>query len=164
MSKSVSGFVDEHEAVNWDGMVPTGKILKDGTREMVKELSMTKQSFKDECDINNIIKRFDLQVATEHLQLAIERGYFVDLPSDLDFQEMQNQVAQARQAFEALSGAVRARFHNDPQEFLAFMQDPSKQQEAIDLGLATLKPEPAPPPPPMKVEVVNPESKVSDKK
>lgn len=141
------GFFHPHAPCNWDGLVPDPK-----TGELVKELSMTKQSFKEECDINNIIKEFGVTGIARHIRE--NEGLFIDLPDALDFQESLNLVAKAQEAFAALPAQVRARFQNDAQAFLEFTADPSNQEEMIKLGLAKdLRP--GPEPAPQKVEVVN---------
>ena len=61
----------------------------------------------------------------------------MDLPDDLDFQASLEIVRQAQEAFATLPSGTRARFENDPQNFLAFLSDPANQDEAIKLGFAT---------------------------
>lgn len=137
----IVGWYQPHIAVNW-----TGEILDPKTGELVKEPSMTKQSFKDECDINNIVKRFEATGIIDHLNQRAREGVFVDLPDALDFQAALNLVAQAETAFMELPAALRARFENNPEKFLAFTADPANQQEMITLGLATdNRPPPKPP-------------------
>lgn len=101
----------------------------------------TKQSFKDECDINIIMSRYMKTGQLEHLsQRAPSYG---DI-QDIDFQEAMDIVAYGREAFAALPSELRDRFANDPARFLAFVQDPSNQPEAKKLGL--LKASEGPPP------------------
>lgn len=143
----VMGFFHPHAPVNWDGMVPDPK-----TGELKKEPSMTKQSFKEECDINNIIREFGVTGIATHVRQ--NEGLYVDLPDPLDYQQAIDLARGARTAFDALPAQVRARFENDPEQFLSFMADPSNQEEMIKLGLAKdLRP--GPEPAPQKVEVVN---------
>lgn len=146
----VIGFYHPHKPVNW-----TGEILDPKTGEFVKEASMTKQSFKEECDINNIVKRFEATGILEHLNMRTREGMYVDLPDPLDFQESLEIVRQAESAFMSLPADLRARFGNDPEQFLAFTNDPANQEEMIKLGLAT-DTRPGPEPAPLRVEVVPP--------
>lgn len=109
--------------------------------------SRTKQEFVQECDINNIIKSYKLTGQIAHINA--NAGKFEDLPDTLDFQESMNTVVQAQDAFAALPSHIRARFGNDPTNFLQFLQDPANQDEAIRLGLAKdTRPPPEPPQPP----------------
>lgn len=135
------GWYTPHEPVNW-----TGDIVDPKTGEIVKEQSLTKQSFKEECDVNNILKQYSPAALAELMSERQRMSRFGELPSDLSFQDAMNIVVEGQSAFEALPASVRERFMNDPQRFLAFMQDPDSQEEAIKLGLATRKVEPQPEP------------------
>jgi len=105
-------------------------------------VSKTKQSFKDECDINRIMARY---AATGTLDFVNRReAQFLDV-SDIDFQNAMQIVTQSREAFMTLPSAVRDRFANDPAQILAFLADESNREEAIKLGLVT-KPLDAPAP------------------
>ena len=92
----------------------------------------TEQSHKAECDVNEIIKKYDRTGLITHVSSF--EAKFGDLTGH-DFQNMQNQVAQARNMFEALPAEIRNRFENDPSQLLTFMEDPSNRDEAIELGL-----------------------------
>ena len=94
--------------------------------------SRTKQSFKDECDINTIVRRFGL---TGQLPSDIRmplNGDFTNVP---DFRTAMDMIVAARESFEAMPADVRSRFHNDAAEFVDFCSDPKNRDEAIKLGL-----------------------------
>jgi len=148
----VMGWFHPHAPVDW-----TGEILDVKTGELVKEPSMTKQAFVAECDINNIIREFGVTGVARHINENRDKGLYADLPEPLDFQQSLNIVLQAQSSFDSLPAQVRARFGNNPEQFLGFLSDPANQEEAIKLGLATdNRPVPQPEPPPQKVEIVNP--------
>lgn len=107
--------------------------------------SMTKQEFQYECDINNVIKAFSATGMFKHVSARAGEGAYLDLPNSVDFQESLHQVQQAREAFMTLPSKLRARFDNDPAEFLAFSHNPENLEEMRALGLAT--PAPLPPAP-----------------
>lgn len=144
------GWYTPHLAVDW-----SGEILDPRTGELVKEETMTKQSFKEECDVNNILKQYSPAALAELMAERQRMSRFGELPSGLDFQAAMNIVVEGRAAFEVLPAKVRERFLNDPERFLAFMQDPESQEEAIKLGLATRKEEPPPPPPSLSDQIVD---------
>lgn len=98
----------------------------------------TKQSFKAECDIKNIMKRFEKTGQVAHL--ARNPGAYMDLPEESDYQEAMNIVLQAERAFAALPSKVRQRFDNDPRVFLEFV-DLGDRAALAELGL--LSPEAA---------------------
>lgn len=128
----------------------TGTIVNPLTGEITTPPSLTKQSFKDECDINNIIKAFSVTGQVQHINARASQGTYADLPGEIDFQQSLNTIKEAQNAFASLPSKVRDRFGNDPAQFLAFMSDPANQDEMIKLGLATdsrgAKPPPPPPP------------------
>ncbi|AXH73629.1 MAG: internal scaffolding protein [Microviridae sp.] len=96
--------------------------------------SMTKQAFKDECDINNIMKRFERDGMVAHYnKYGGEYGDFTDCP---EYHEAQNKVLAANEMFLTLPSKVRERFKNDPGAFLAFVSDKANYQEMVDIGLA----------------------------
>lgn len=79
--------------------------------------SMTKQSFKDECDVNNIMKKFERDGLLDHVS-RVEGQYtdFSDAPGD--FHEAMNAVRKAQEMFESVPASIRAEFGNDPGAFL----------------------------------------------
>jgi len=115
------------------------------------EPSMTKQSFRDECDINTIMSRYERTgVMPESRGDAPQFGDYI---SEYSFQESMNAVIYAQQQFADLPARVRDRFGNDPANMLRFLEDDKNREEAIKLGL--VQPPPVDPPP-QRVEVVNP--------
>lgn len=98
----------------------------------------TKQSFKDECDINTIMGRY---LATGEMpDISGLPPQFLDVSSGYDFQVMQNQIIEARTLFEALPAGVRSRFANNPAEFLSFVADPANASELVSMGLTKSPP------------------------
>lgn len=92
----------------------------------------TQQAFKDECDINFLMKRFEKtgilpqgrSVPPQYLDATL-----------FDFTEAQNRVAQVRGVFSMLDARTRARFENDPANMLDFLANPENHAEAIKMGL-----------------------------
>lgn len=98
----------------------------------------TKQSFKDECDINRIMARYQVTgVLPEQLQPG--SAQYVDV-TGIDYMEGMQKIAAAQSLFQGLPAHVRLKFENDPGKFLDFAQDPTKQDELVQLGLATRPP------------------------
>lgn len=102
--------------------------------------SLTKQSFKDECDINTIVRQFGL---TGQLPDNIRVPEYRDYDVVLDYHTAMNAVRDAQEGFMMLPGELRARFHNDPQNLLAFCADPANYDEAVKLGIAVKRPDSA---------------------
>lgn len=103
----------------------------------------TKQSMKDEVDINNIARKYGLtgmlaQVAERPPMYGTFEGVF-------DFQTAMNAVRAAQESFDSLPPDVRERFMNDPQRLLEFAEK-ADEAELVKLGFVERKPvEPAPP-------------------
>lgn len=91
-----------------------------------------RQEFKDECDINRIMARYERGGLLPQVD---RKPVFGDFSEVGDFQAAQELVARSRQQFESLSSKVRSRFNNRPEEFLEFVGDKSNEAEARALGL-----------------------------
>lgn len=98
------------------------------------EPSMTKQSFRDECDINVIMKKWEKTGVIDHVRDI--QGQYGDFTDVKDYRSALDAVIQAQEAFDGFPAELRARFSNDPAQFLDFVQDPSNMEEMISLGLA----------------------------
>jgi phage internal scaffolding protein len=94
--------------------------------------SCTKQSFKDECDINNLMERYESTGLMEFLNDKEAR--YLDA-SSIDYHEAMNIVAHANSTFAEMPAVLRERFENDPGQFVAFCDDNKNDAEAIQLGL-----------------------------
>lgn len=101
----------------------------------------TQQSFKDECNINFLMKRYE---KTGVLPVGRQtRPQYVDA-TVINFQSAMERVAEVRGVFSLLDAKTRKRFENDPEQMLEFLADPSNLEEARRLGLVA--PEEAPKP------------------
>jgi len=97
------------------------------------EPSRTSQEFKDESDINNIMARY-LKTGTVPVY-ADRLPFYVDASAYPSFQEMQNVLIAANDAFMALPSAVRERFNNDPAKFVEFATDEANVEELRKMKL-----------------------------
>lgn len=97
-----------------------------------EDVSLTKQSFKEDADINVIMRRFGL-VPTVPLNAKVPS--YGDFSGIFDYQTALNAVVEARESFMWMPPELRARFHNDPQEFMEFCDSESNRDEAVKLGL-----------------------------
>lgn len=118
-------------------------------------VSMTQQHFKDECDINNILKSYRGKIPA-----SIEPAFFMDCTVN-DLQSAYEIAEDIGARFDSLDSEVRARFNNNPLELLEFVHNADNETAAIELGLLpkpepsganALVPEPAPAPAPEPVE------------
>lgn len=97
-----------------------------------EDVSLAKQSFAEEVDINTLVRRFGIDGV---VPVGVRMPTYGDFTGVHDFQSAMNAVAVAREAFDEMPAHVRARFHNDPAEFVAFCSDESNRPEAVKLGL-----------------------------
>lgn len=93
----------------------------------------TKSEFKDECDINRILKRHQDTGIVEHLARGQPR--FADVSEVPQYFDAQLIVVHANQLFSELPSRIRKRFDNDPGAFLDFVRDPANIEEARSLGI-----------------------------
>ena len=96
--------------------------------------SLTRQEFKDDCDINRIVDKY---TRTGRLPYDADNlGIYVDVSEVGDYQSALAFVTNAKESFNKLDVNVRKRFENSPQKLLDFLKDPENTDEAIKLGLA----------------------------
>lgn len=97
----------------------------------------TKQSFRDECNVNNILAKYRRQLGVDYLKqyAGYLTGSFGDVSGAVDYQTALEKCSEAGEAFDAMPSKLRSRFENDPARLLAFLSDVSNRQEAIELGL-----------------------------
>jgi len=96
-------------------------------------VSLTKQSFTKECDINNIMAKYQKTGAIEHVNKH-EASY--GFATSIDFQEALEIIRTGQTMFDELPSSIRTKFDNDPAKFLDFVQDENNQAEMVELGLA----------------------------
>lgn len=106
--------------------------------------SLTRQEFKDDCDINFILAKFENQQFEDIVTRNPQQPRFENFIGIPDFDESLNQIINAQNAFEELPAKLRDRFDNKPAKLLQFMQDPMNREEGIRLGLfePEMQPEP----------------------
>lgn len=102
----------------------------------------TKQSFKEECDINTILAKYK---KTGVLDFVNENQAHYGDVTGIDFRIAMIEVAKVTELFDQMPGSMRSRFQNDPAIFLEFIQDPENRPEAIKLGLIQEKRSELPP-------------------
>lgn len=111
-------------------------VRKDGSRRVQTindQPSMADQSFKDDCDINSIMKRLRKTGHISHMRHS--PGTYADLTHITDLHSSIIQVQKAQEAFDTLPAHVRYKFQNDPTKLVNFLQDSKNDEEAIQLGL-----------------------------
>jgi phage internal scaffolding protein len=98
----------------------------------VGDVSLTKQAFKDQCDINFIMKNYEKTGIAPINQRQPQYGDFTQVN---DYHSALNSVIAAQDHFMSLPAELRARFSNDPGEFISFVENPDNKEELGKLGL-----------------------------
>lgn len=94
--------------------------------------SRVKQAAAEECDINQMMKRYQ---KTGQLPAGIGVGRYGDFYGVDDYLQAQIVVKTAELQFNWLPSSVREKFSNDPSKLLQFVADEKNLEEARKLGL-----------------------------
>lgn len=92
----------------------------------VYEDGRTKQSFKNETDIEKIMARAEVTGTISHL--AKYEGVYADF-SDFDFHNQNNMLARGREIFAELPAELRKEFNQSPADFFEFVNDPANIED-----------------------------------
>lgn len=143
MSMQVREMVEKGELVKRNGRI----LTVDGERYKPKadySGPPAKQAFRDQCDINKIIAKYNRTGMIEHVNK--NAPFYGDVSDIADYQSALNLVIKADELFANMSSAIRERFDNDATKMIAFLQNKDNLDEAIKLGMVLKKPEPVPEP------------------
>lgn len=112
------------------------RIIDEGI-SFIGDVGLTDQSQAKDCDVNEILKRFEKTgQLPDMIQADPQYGDFSNAP---DYHAAMDICVKAQEQFDALDAHVRKRFGNDPAMFLEFATDPANQEELIKMGLAKVK-------------------------
>lgn len=100
---------------------------------LCEDVSLAKQEFADECDINTIVRRFGI---TGTMPSSVSMPVFADFSGMVDdYHSAVNLVLAADDAFMTIPAEVRAKFDNDPGRFVAFCSDANNADKMREFGL-----------------------------
>ena len=114
------------------------KVRADGSRSVALSFpenepssrSRTKQSFKKDADVNNIMIRYR---KTGVVPTTGAVALYGDFSSQAEFNNVLARITRAQEAFLTLPADVRKRFNNDVAEMLDFVADDANYEEAVKL-------------------------------
>lgn len=101
-----------------------------------EEPTLAQQQFKDECDINNILRQFNITGQLPNAPLSPKYGDFSGIS---DYKTALDRVIAADEEFMNLPATLRARFDNDAQNLIEFLDNDENRAEAEKLGLVDPK-------------------------
>ncbi len=95
----------------------------------------TKQTFRDETDINKILQRAQKTGTISHLNK--HQAQYADF-SEYDFFENTMMLTKGREIFDDLPSEIRSEFNGSPAGFFKYVNDPENKDRLIKLlpGLA----------------------------
>ena len=102
------------------------------TVDFSQEKSIVKKEFKDQTDINHMLKRFKV---TGQIPVNKNMPQFGDVSKLKSFHDAHEVVQQAYDAFDTLPSQIRKKFDNNPLSIIDFLGDPSNLEESYVLGL-----------------------------
>lgn len=105
------------------GAGPAGELL----------LSRTKQSFRDQCDINVIVEKHRRTGLITHVNNRTP--LYGDFSKATDLQSAIERVHAAEDSFDALPSGVRAAAENSPVRFLEMLDNPAEVELLEKAGL-----------------------------
>nr|WAE43443.1 MAG: internal scaffolding protein [Microviridae sp.] len=117
------------------------ETFKKGTPSINVGKSVTQQHFEPLQNINNIMAQFRQTGDLGDNQPTF--GNYADVSNIPDYQTALNVVRSSEAKFAQLPSYLRERFHNSPEQLLAFVQDKNNKAEAIELGI--INPDPIKP-------------------
>lgn len=100
---------------------------------------VTQPQFKDEVDINRIVKKFLGGEDTSHLTRQII--YTGEEFAGFDWNEYHQKKYELDMAFQAMNPYDREEFKNDPLEFVRYISNPKNLHEAVKRGFMVARPQ-----------------------
>lgn len=121
----------------------TDDAIGDATRIVNEQPTKTIVSFKEDADINVMMKRFGVTDGAIPPAVADPR-YYGDFSDVVDFRGALEQTRAAQHAFDQLPANIRNRFYGDPTKLWEFVNDEKNFDEAVAIGLLQKRPMPEP--------------------
>lgn len=90
----------------------------------------TKQAFKEDTEINTMLRRHQVAGTMSHLEAY--GGEYGDF-AGVDLLTAHQNINRGRQIFDALPSEVRKEFRNNPSEFFSYVNDPENVDRIAEL-------------------------------
>lgn len=119
---------------------PYNMDLKQNSDETGTECEVetrTQIHMQDETDINLIMERYGM---TGELPQNVRPVLMEEFEGVFDYQTAMNTLVEADRAFMQMPAGTRARFGNNPQNFLEFLAKEENRDEAVKMGLVMPRP------------------------
>lgn len=93
---------------------------------------VTKQSFKDQCDINKILKKAEVSGGLSHV-MKYDKAVYGEFDGEFDLLTAHERIAKAETIFNDLPAEVRREFQHNALEFVKFAADPANNDRLVEL-------------------------------
>ena len=117
----------------------TEEIEDEDGNKIEVSTSRTKQAFKDQCDINKILKKSQIRGSISHL-LKYPEPVYGEFDGEFGLLEATEKIAKANEIFNDLPSEIRNEFNNDALAFVKFAGDPLNNDKLRDLLPAIAEP------------------------
>lgn len=97
----------------------------------------TKQAHKNECDINQVLKKYLKTGVIEHV--STHKAQYGEAPG-IDFKEALDLVRRSQEMFDELPAKARKHFNNDPSAFMDAVHEEGNEALMYELGLSDIPP------------------------
>lgn len=95
--------------------------------------SRTKQEFKQDVDVNFIVKKFQMGSVNTHVNR--QKPVYADVSDAVSLHAAMNLFREATEQFEALHSGIRKAADNDPVQLLMMLDDEAGRIELEEAGL-----------------------------
>lgn len=118
------------------------EAVSDQTGLSCTDSSRTQQQFRDESNVNHIMKKFGRAGVVPSYPRQDLGSEFIDI---ISYQDALNALNESAKEFMKLPAQTRRYFDNDPGKFVEFCSNEDNRDEAIRLGLVKkpVAPEPS---------------------
>jgi Chlamydia-phage Chp2 scaffold (Chlamy_scaf) len=99
--------------------------------------SLTIQAQAEDADINVLMRRYGI---TGKMPENVKIPTYGDFTHVTDYRSAVEATKRAHENFMEIPADIRAKFHNDPQIFMEFADDPNNIEHMVSLGLAKFRP------------------------
>ena len=106
--------------------------------------SLTVQAHAEDADINVLMRPYGITVKMPDNVKVPTYGDFTHIT---DYRSALEATRKAHNDFMEIPAEVRAKFDNDPQNFLEFASNPNNLPQMVEMGLAKRREPPSAPPP-----------------
>lgn len=103
--------------------------------------SKTDQSFKEDCDVNIVLKKFMKTGQLTHVNR--KTASYSDVSEVPNLLDAHVQLSEAKKAFMKLPAELRKKLGNNPLALDEYLRDPENLEEAIQYGLLEKRAKPA---------------------